>query len=216
VALLGPVGAAQVSVRAVLGRALAAALVHALLLAAWPLVAPAYAPAFRAGHELALGFIGPLSGELEIRLEPGSDGPMGEDMVRMDTIVGLRPRTLAGPPATFGASSFFHGWWALSVLCALFVAALPRPWRARRRPFLWALVLLHLGLALRILPSLYYCCTQCSIDGRPMLDLGAGGVHALYMLKHLTWNEVLPNYLGPLLVFALCAFGPRSRAVPTP
>lgn len=202
------------SARAVLARALAVAFAHLCLLAAWPLVEAAYAPAFRAGYELALGLIRPLSGQLEIRLEPGSGGPMGEDMLRMDTIVGLRPRALEGPPATFGASSYFHGWWPLCVLAALFLAGVARPWRQRLRPFLWALALLHLGLALRILPPLYYCCTRCQIEGQPMLALGPGSAHALYMLHHLAWNDVLPNYLGPLLVFALCVHGPRAGTGP--
>lgn len=193
-------------------RALAATLLHVVLLAAWPLVEPVYAPAFRASAGLVFGVIPPLPAALEISLEPGSGGPMAEDMVRMDTIVGLSPRALEGEPATFGASSFFHGYYPLCVLLALFAAATPRPWRARRRPFLWALVLLHAGLALRFLPALYYCYSKCNIDGRAPLGLGPGGTRALHMLKHFAWEEVLPNYLLPLFVFALCVFGPRSSA----
>lgn len=202
------------SAREVWLRALGAALLHLVLLLLWPLVEPAYAPAFRGLAQLTLGVVAPLPGAVEVRLEPGSGGPLAEDIVRMDTIVALQPREFQGQAATFGGSSYFHGYFPLSVLLALFAASVPRPWRALRRPFLWALVLLHAGLVVRFVPALYYCYSKCTLDGRAPLGLGPDGTRALGMAKHFAWDDVLPNYLLPLVVYALCVFGPRSGAEP--
>lgn len=185
--------------------------VHIALLVAWPLVARLYAPAYRGLSQYLVAVIDPLPGSIEIRFEPGSDGPLAVDLVRMDTVVSLRPRSVAGEPATFGASSFFHAYLPTAVLLALFAGTF-RIWRGRRAPILWALAGLHLVLVLRALPAIFLCYSKCTIDGRSPLGLGAFGERALYMLRYLSWVEMVPNYLVPVLLFVACLFGGRSSA----
>lgn len=194
-------------------RALLAALLHLGLLALWPLVGLAYAQAYRELAQLGLAMIDPLPGKIDVLFEPGSGGLLAKDLVLMDTEVQLLPRGVGAEPATFGASSFFHGYYPTTVLLAIFAAA-ELSWRARRKPLLWALLLLHLGLLVRCLPAVYWCYAQCTIDGRPALALGTAGLRTLHLLRNATWVEVFPNYLVPLLLFALCVFGPHSSAKP--
>jgi len=197
--------------RALVRGALWTVAVHVGLLALWPLVRLGYAPLARALAQLGCALVDPLPGHIDILFVPGAGGQLAKDVVLMDTVVKLLPHgaddSLA---AVFGASTFFHGWYPITVLLALFAAATPLPWRARRRPFLWALLALHLALLARLMPSILYCYSVCTIDGRPALELGAPVQRALYLLRHVTWLEVTPNYLVPLLIFGVCVFGPRS------
>lgn len=183
-----------------------------LLLAPWPLVRTVYAPAFRTLAQLAVNVADPLPGAIETRFEPGTGGVLAVDMARMDTVVRLRHRDLAGADASFGASSFFHGYLPTAVLLALFAAATPLPWRARRAPLVRALVLLHLFFALRCVLATYYACTKCNIDGRPLVDLGPAAARVLFLGWHFAWEEAFTNYLVPILLWAVCVFGPRPPA----
>ena len=193
-------------------RVLLALLAHLALLALWPLARPAYAPLWRAGMQVATGVLDPLPGAIEVRFEPGGGGLLAQDIVRMDTVVSLRPREFQGEPALFGASSFFHGYAPTTVLLGL-LAATFRFWRGRRAPLVLSFVLLHLWLALRCVPSLLHCYAQCTVDGRSPLGLGPFGERVLFMLRYFNWIEALPNYLIPLGIVALCVFGPRSSVV---
>lgn len=199
--------------RALAWGALRFLLAHLALLAAWPLAGTAYAPLYRAGMQLATGVLDPLPGAIEVRFEPGSGGVLAEDLVAMDTVVSLRPRDLGGEPAALGASSFFHGYFPTTVLIALLAASFGT-WRGRRMAPVASLLLLHAWLLVRCLPALFYCYSQCTIDGRSPLGLGPFGLRVLFMLRHFTWTEALPNYLLPLGIVALCVFGPRSSARP--
>jgi len=200
------------SARELWKQALLATLLHLVMLALWPLLRPGYAPAFRAMAQLAVNVVDPLPGPIETRFEPGSGGEFAVDMVRMDTLVRLRHEDMEGGDASFGASSFFHGYLPTTVLLALFGTTTVRHWRARRKPLVWALVLLHLLLAFRTLLAVYYAYSKSTIEGRPVLDLGPLSLRILYFVWHFAWEEMLANYLVPLVVFGLCMFGPRSRA----
>src|SRR5262245_14421980 len=127
-------------------RALAAALVHFALLLSFPAVRWGYAPFFRTFGELAVRAIDPLPGPIDARFEPGSGGPLAEDLVAMDTVVQLQHREFTGA-GSFGASSFYHGYWPTSVLIALFLVATPRP--LRRTALVLAFALLHAFIAAR-------------------------------------------------------------------
>lgn len=189
------------------GRVLVA---HLLLLALWPALRYAYAPAYRELAQLGMSMLDPLPGKIDVTFTPGAGGLLARDLVAMDTVVSLTPRAPGAIPATFGGSSFFHGWAPTSVLLALFVGGVPLPWKRKRSALLWALVLLHLGLLARILPSVFYCYSQCTIDGVPALGLGPAGQRLLFLARNATWVEVFPNYLGPLLLYGVCVFGPTS------
>jgi hypothetical protein len=191
---------------------LLATLLHLGLLALWPVVRVAYAPAFRALAQLAVRVIGPLPAEMEVRFEAGSGGALAVDLVGMDTVVHLGNRQVEGNDATFGASSFFHAYLPTTVLLALFAAAAPRPVRARLKELLWALLLLHLFFVARCLLAVLYAQSKSTLDGRPLLDLGPASQRVLYLAWHFGWEEMLANYLVPLLVFGLCVFGPGSKA----
>src|SRR5262245_14841496 len=144
--------------------ALVALLVHLGLLGAWPLVRAAYAPFFRGLAQFAVGVLDPLPGPIEARFEPGSDPKLAVDLLRMDTIVHLRHREMEGADATFGASSFFHGYLPTTVLLALFAAAGPRTWRALRKPLLVALLGLQVFVALRCVLAVLYAYSKSSVD----------------------------------------------------
>ena len=204
------------SAHALWKHALLAALLHLVLLLVWPVVRFAYAPAFRALAELAVGVVDPLPGPIEVHFEPGSGGPLAVDVVRMDTIVRLHHRDLQGSDATFGASSFFHAYLPTTVVLALFGAATAHTWRARRRPLLWALLLLHLFVAFRCVLAVFYTHSKSTIDGKPVLALGPTGQRVLHLFWHFGWEEMLVEYLVPLLIFGLCMFGPRSSPAVEP
>ena len=191
-------------------RALLAVLVHAVLVLAWPLVRPVYAPAYRTLGQEALGVISPWPAPLRVRLVPGTSSELATDQVGADTTARLEHRELKGAGA-FGVSTFFHGWHPTSVLLALFLAATPLDWRARRRPLLWALLWLHLFLLARLVVAVTYTCALTSIEGRPLIALSPAGLRALRMAWHFVWGEVLTNYLGALVVWSLCVFDRRSR-----
>lgn len=193
-----------------------AAVVHLVLLFGWPLVRPAYAPVFRAAGQFAVGVLDPLPGPIEARFEPASGGALAVDLVRMDTLVRLRHGELEGADAAFGASSFFHGYLPTTVLLALFAAMAARPWRWPGMPLVWALLGLHLFLALRCVLAVLYAYSKSTLDGRPLLDLGPTSLRVLRLIWHFGWEEMLANYLVPLVVFGLCVFGPRSRSGPEP
>lgn len=199
-------------VRAFWKQALLATLLHIALLLAWPAVRPLYAPAFRALGEFAVGFFDPLPGPIETRFEPGSGGGLATDLVRMDTVVHLRHAGMEGGDATFGASSFFHGFVPTAVLLALLAVVAPRPWRAHGKGIAAALLLLHVFLAARCMLAAFYAYSRCSIDGRPVLDLGPRALRGLHLVWHFGWEEALTNYLVPLALFGVCLFGPRSSA----
>lgn len=190
--------------------ALLAALVHLALLVLWPLVRVGYAPAFRVLGQLAVGVLDPLPGPIEARFEPGSGGALAVDLVRMDTVVRLHHRDMGGADATFGASSFFHGYLPTTVLLALFAATATRPWRWPAKALVRALLLLHLFLALRCVLAVLYAYSKSDVDGRPLLDLGPTALRVLRLVWHFGWEEMLANYLVPLLVFGLLVFGPGS------
>lgn len=200
------------SARVLWKRALLTTLLHLLLLVLWPVVAPAYAPTFRALAQLAVNVVDPLPGPIEVHFEAGAGGALAVDLVRMDTIVRLRHRELEGADATFGASSFFHAYLPTTVLLALFGAATARPWRARKQPLVWALLLLHSFFVLRCLLAVFYVHSKSTIDGRPVLDLGPTSLRVLHLAWHFGWQEMLTNYLVPLSIFGVCVFGPRSSA----
>jgi hypothetical protein len=165
---------------------------------------------FRTLGQFALGVLDLLPEGVEARFEPGTGGVLAVDMVRMDTVVRLRHPSLAGADATFGASSFFLAYLPTSLCLALF-AVTPRAWRSSRWPFVAALVLLHFFFVLRLVVAAYYTCSKCNVDGRPLVALGAGGMRALFLGWHLVWEEAFTNYLLPILVWATCVFGTRSR-----
>jgi hypothetical protein len=198
--------------RAVTKRALAALAAHLALLALWPLLRPGYAPAFRALARFAMTVVDPLPGAVVVSFRPGSGGQLAGDVVRMDTVAHFRHRDLAGEVDSFGVSSFYHGYLPTSVVLALFAAATPLAWRRRRAPFLWALVLLHVFLGARCIVAVYYAYSKCSIDGQPLLELGPAAARALFLARHFAFHEMWTNYLVPLVIWGLCAFGPRSRA----
>jgi len=198
------------SPRALWKYALLAGLLHLVLLFSWPLVRFAYAPAFRTLAELAVNVVDPLPGPIEVHFEPGSGGEVARDVVRMDTLVRLHHEELQGSDAFFGASSFFHAYLPTTVLLALFGAATAYTWRARKRPLLWALVLLHLFIVFRCVLAVFYTHSKSTIDGRPVVALGPTGQRVLHLLWHFGWEEMLVEYLLPLLIFGLCMFGPRS------
>ncbi len=198
------------SARALWKYALVATLLHLVLLALWPVVRGGYAPAFRASAELAVNVVDPLPGPIAVHFEPGAGGTLAVDLVRMDTIVRLRHRDLQGTDATFGASSFFHAYLPTTVLLALFGAATAQPWRARKWPLVWALLLLHLFIVFRCVLAVFYTHSKSTIDGQPVLELGPTGRRILHLVWHFGWDEMLAEYLVPLLIFGLCMFGPRS------
>lgn len=204
------------SARSLWKHAFLAGLLHLALLALWPVVRFAYAPAFRVLMELAVNVVDPLPGPITVRFEPGSGGPLARDVVRMDTVVRLQHRELQGGDATFGASSFFHAYLPTTVLLALFGAAAGRSWRARRRPLTWAMLLLHVFVVARCVLALFYTLGKSTIEGQPVLDLGPTGQRVLHLLWHFGWEEMLVEYLVPLLIFGLCMFGPRSSAAVEP
>lgn len=191
-------------------RALLAALAYLGLLLAWLAVRPLYAPAFRALAEWAVGFIDPLPGPIDAHFEPASGGVLAVGLEQMDTAVYLRHRELSGADASFGASSFFHGYVPTSVLLALFAAATPLAWRVRRRRLAWGLVLVHVFIVLRLSVAVFHCLTKSVVDGRPLVVLGATGTRLLHLAWHFTFGETLANYLVPILIWSLCVFGPRS------
>jgi hypothetical protein len=192
--------------------ALGTMLLHVALLALWPVVRAGYAPVFRALAQLAVHVVDPLPGPIEARFEPGAGGHLGAELVRMDTVVRLSHRGLEGTDATFGASSFFHGYLPTTVLLALLAVAAQGPWRARRKAGAWSLVLLHLFVAGRCVLAVYYAHAMSTIDGRPVLELGPASRRALHLVWHFGWEEMLANYMVPLLLFGLCVFGPRSSS----
>jgi hypothetical protein len=200
--------------RALWKRALLAALAYSALLLAWPAVQPLYAPAFRTLAERAVGFVDPLPGPIDARFEPESGGILAVGLERMDTAVYLRHRELGGADGSFGASSYFHAYVPTAVLLALFVAATPLAWRVRRRRLAWALALLHVFIVLRCAVAAFYCLSKCHVDGVPVVELGPAGKRLLHLTWHFTFGETLANYLVPILVWALCVFGPRPGGEP--
>ncbi len=190
-------------------RALLATLVHLALLFAWPAVKPVYAPLFRASAELAVGFLDPLPGPIDARFEPGSGGLLAMNVPSMDTAVYLRHRELEGADASFGASSFFHAYVSTTVLLALFAAATPLAWRARRWRLVWALALLHLFFALRCALAVFHCYAKCNVDGKPLVELGPFATRALELTWHFSFNEDFTNYLAPIVLWAVFVFGAR-------
>lgn len=196
--------------RIVWRRALLATLVHVGLLFAWPVLDVVVAPAFRWFGSFAVAFVDPLPGRIEARFAPGSGGVLDADLVRMDTVVALHHLELEGPDARFGASSYFHAWVPLSVLLALFLAATPLAWRARRWRLVVGLALLHGFIALRCVLAVYHCLAECNIDGKPLVALGPLSGRVLERGWHFAWGEAFANYLVPLVIWALCAFGPRT------
>ena len=191
-------------------RAGLALLVHAALVLAWPLLRPLYAPAYRAVAEVALDIVAPWPAPLAVRLEPGASAELARDQILADTTVRVEHRELVGS-GTFGASTFFHGWLPTSVLLALFLAATPRPWRARRGPLLVALLALHAFLLGRLVVAVLYTWAESTVEGRPGLALSPAGLRALRMAWHFVWGEMLTNYLAPLALWALCAFERGTR-----
>ncbi len=191
-------------------RALLALAVHLALLAAWPLLSPGYAPLFRSLGQFAVGLVDPLPGPIDAVFEAGSGGLLGASLPNMDTVVYLRHRELAGPDASFGASSYFHAWVPTSVLLALFVAATPLAWRTRRWRLAGALALLHLFFALRCCVAVFYCYSKCNVDGTPLVALGPTTQRMLHLGWHFVFGEAFTNYLVPLTLWAAFAFGPRS------
>jgi hypothetical protein len=194
---------------------LLAALASLALAAAWPLVRPVHAPFFRAWAEFAVRFLDPLPAQVSARFEAGSDPVLKKDLPLQDTVVTLSHSALEGRSGTFAASSFSHAWLATSVLCALFAAATPRPWRARRWPFLAALALLHAFVALRCALAVVYAYAKSTVDGELLVPLERPSARALYLLWHFGWDERLTDVLVPLVLWALCVFAPRSRPLPT-
>lgn len=192
-------------------RTLLATLVHLLLLFAWPALHALYAPAFRWFAQFAVAFVDPLPVPIDARFTPGSGGVLDVDLVRMDTVVSLHHRELEGADASFGASSFFHAWFPTSVLLALFLAATPLAWRTRRWRLALGLALLHLFIALRCALAVYHCLAECNIDGTPLVELGPLSARVLELGWHFAWGEAFANYMVPLVIWALCAFGPRAK-----
>jgi hypothetical protein len=199
------------SSRQLFGRALAALALHLGLLALFPLVRPLYAPVFRALAELSVAAIDPLPGPIEVAFEPGAGGVLAANVPGMDTVVSLRHRELAGPDATFGASSFFHAWIPSSVLLAVTLVT-PRSARTRRGRIALAWVLLHAFFALRCALATLYCASKCNVDGVPVVPLGPNAARALHLGWHFAFGEDFANYLVPLVLWALLVFGPRSSA----
>jgi hypothetical protein len=193
-------------------RALLAAAVHLVLLAIFPLLRPAYAPFFRAFGELGVRTLDPLPGPIEAHFAPGSGGPLARDHVAMDTIVTLEHPELTGR-GSFGASSLFHGWWPTSVLCALLWIATPCP--RRLGGTLLALAGLHLFIVLRCALAAFYCHAKSSVDGQPLVPLSPAAERALFLAWHFGWDEMLANYLVPLVLWSLFALGVRSPARPS-
>lgn len=191
-------------------RALLATLAHLALLCAWPAVKIVYAPLFRAAAQLAVGFLDPLPGPIEARFEPGAGGLLAMNVPSMDTAVHLHHRELEGADASFGASSFFHGYVPTTVLLALFVAATPLAWRMRRWRLLLALALLHVFFALRCALAVFHCYAKCNVDGKPLVELGPFATRALELTWHFSFNEDFTNYLVPIVLWAACVFGARS------
>jgi len=199
------------SARALWKQALLATLLHLVMVALWPLLRAGYAPVFRTMAQLAVNVFDPLPGPIEARFEPGSSGELAGDVMRMDTLVRLQHGDLQGDRgASFGASSFFHAYLPTTVLLALFGATSAGTWRARRKSLAWALVLLHAYLAFRVVLAVYYAYSKSTIDGRPVVDLGPTSLRLLHLVWHFAWEEMLTNYLVPLVVFGLCVFEARS------
>lgn len=190
-------------------RAGLALLVHAALLLSWPLLRPLYAPAFRGVGQQALTVLSPGPAWLRVRLVAGADPAVAMDQIAPDTTVRLEHREMKGTGA-FGASSLFHGWLPTSVLLALFLAATPLPWRARRAPLLWALAWLHLFLLARLVVSIAHACAQLTVEGQPLWPLSTGAERALRLAWHFAWSEMFANYLAPLAIWSLCVFDRRS------
>ena len=208
------VDARAASKRALLVLALQVLALHVALLAAWPLVRPVFAPAFRVSVQFALGLIDPLPGPIDAVFEPGSGGILAVNLPQMDTEVHLRHRTLGGADASFGASSYFHAWVPTTVLLALFVAAAPLPWSTRRWRLALALALLFAFVALRCAVAAYYCYSKCNVDGVPLVDLGPNAARALFLGWDFVFGEDFPNYVVPITLWALAVFGGRSRGEP--
>ncbi len=191
--------------------ALRATLLYLALFLAWPALRPLYAPAFRALTAGAVNFVDPLPGPIDVRMQPAAGGVLAVGLERMDTEVTLRHREFAGGDARFGASSFFHGYVPSALVLALFVAATPLAWRVRRTRLAWALVLVHAFIVLRCALAAFHCLSKSDIDGRPLVELGPTGTRLLHLGWHFTFGETLANYLVPILIWGLCAFGPRLR-----
>lgn len=192
-------------------RALLGLLAYLVLLLCWPLVRAVYGPAFRSSAEFAVGVIDPLPGNVRAHFEPGARGALTLDMPHVDTTVRLQHQELGGGDATFGASTFFHGYHPSVFLLALFLLATPLPWRVRRGRLLLALLLLHTFFALRCALAVYYAYCKGSIDGRAVVELSEMGALLLRWLWHFVWVEPLTTYLVPLAIWALLVFALGSR-----
>ena len=78
------------------------------------------------------------------------------------------------------------------------------------------MLLLHVFVVARCVLALFYTLGKSTIEGHPVLDLGPTGQRVLHLLWHFGWEEMLVEYLVPLLIFGLCMFGPRSSAAVEP
>lgn len=188
---------------------------YALLLGAWPLVAWAYRPAFRAAGEFLFGAFGFLE-DVRVEFEPGSGGAIARDTPHMDTLILLEHKVLVGPPAKIPASAFFHAYHPTAVLLALFLGATTLDWRRRRARLVGALLLLHLFIALRLSIAVLYAYRLSNAEGRPMLEIAPATERFLYWMKHLLWVEPATTYLAPASIWALLALGARPIALDGP
>lgn len=198
-------------------RVLSCVLAYVGLLFCWPLARLGYAPAFRAGAQLVVRVVHPLPFEMLYSFEPGASGAIATDLPHVDTTVRMHLQGSSGSDATFGASSFFHGYHPSAVLLALFLAATPLAWCTRRRRLLWALLTLHAFFALRCSLAVYYAYARSTIDGRPAVGLSPLSMRALYWIWHFAWEEPLATYLVPLVIWVPFAFlsPPETACAPS-
>lgn len=168
-------------------------LLYGVLVALWPMLSSGYASLFRSGGELVLGRFG--SGGL-VRFR---DLPQPEGMD--DTRILLKAR--GSHEWTWMKLSTRHvGFTSTAVLVAL-VLATPVPWRRRARALLWAMLLIHLFITLRLLIMIAF--------GMSLNESGADALPDSFLARCLAAGSLSVSvgqglsYIAPVLIWVLVA-----------
>ncbi|MHC4093524.1 MAG: hypothetical protein ACYSVY_25170 [Planctomycetota bacterium] len=114
-------------------------LLYAVFIAPWPVVSEAYAAAYRAVSNVVFGSFG-SEGEVRFRKPTGPSA--------MDSEIAIRrpPSRVVG---TTSHSARFTGYVPTAFVISLILAT-PLPWSRRGKALLWAMLLVHAFIALRL------------------------------------------------------------------
>ena len=120
-------------------------LLYAVFIAPWPVVPEAYAAAYRAVSNVVFGSFG-SEGVVQFRKPQGPSD--------MDTELAIRKRS-SPVMGTTEHSARFMGYVPTAFVVSLILAT-PLPWSRRGKALLWAMLLVHGFIAIRLLIVLLY------------------------------------------------------------